>query len=64
VRDGWVIDGDYGTVRPLVCARADTVVWLDLPKRTLMRHVTWRSLRRVAGREELGNGNREGWGAS
>lgn len=59
--DGWVIDGNYGAVRPLVWARADTVVWLDLPKSTVMRQVIWRSLRRVAGREELWNGNRESW---
>jgi adenylate kinase family enzyme len=59
--DGWVTDGNYGTVQPLIWARADTVVWLDLPKRTVMRQVTWRSLRRVARREELWNGNRESW---
>lgn len=58
---GWVIDGNYGTVQPLVWARADAVVWLDIPKRTVMRQVTWRTLRRVAGREVLWNGNREGW---
>jgi len=60
--DGWVIDGNYLTVRPLVWARADTVVWLDLPRHTVMRQVTWRTLRRVAGRKELWNGNRETWG--
>jgi adenylate kinase family enzyme len=59
--EGWVIDGNYSTVRPLVWARADTVVWLDLPKRTVMRQVVWRTLRRVAGRKELWNGNRERW---
>ena len=59
--DGWVIDGNYSSVQPIVWARADTVVWLDLPKRTVMRQVTWRTLRRVAGREVLWNGNREGW---
>ena len=59
--DGWVIDGNYGRVRDLVWARADTVVWLDLPKRTVMRQVAWRTLRRVAGRQELWNGNRERW---
>ncbi len=59
--DGWVIDGNYSTVQPLVWARADTVVWLDLPKGTVMRQLVWRTLRRVAGRQELWNGNRERW---
>ncbi|MGH3226837.1 MAG: hypothetical protein ACRDPY_50540 [Streptosporangiaceae bacterium] len=57
----WVIDGSYSTVRDIVWARADTVVWLDLPKRTVMRRVIWRTLRRAAGRVELWNGNRERW---
>ena len=57
----WVIDGNYSTVRDLVWVRADTVVWLDLPRRTVMRRIIWRTLRRVAGRAELWNGNRERW---
>jgi adenylate kinase family enzyme len=57
----WVIDGGYSVVRDLVWARADTVVWLDLPRRTVMRRIIWRTLRRVAGRVELWNGNRERW---
>jgi adenylate kinase family enzyme len=57
----WVIDGNYSMVRDLVWARADTVVWLDLPKRTVMRQIIWRSFRRAAGRIELWNGNRERW---
>jgi adenylate kinase family enzyme len=59
--DGWVVDGNYSRVRDLIWARADTVVWLDLPKRTVMRQVVWRTLRRVALRTELWNGNRERW---
>jgi adenylate kinase family enzyme len=59
--DGWVIDGNYSAVRQLVWARADTVVWLDLPKRTVMRQIIWRTFRRAARREELWNGNRERW---
>jgi adenylate kinase family enzyme len=59
--DGWVIDGNYSAVRPLVWDRADTVVWLDLPRRTVMRQVVWRTLRRAALRAELWNGNRERW---
>jgi adenylate kinase family enzyme len=59
--DGWVVDGNYSAVRPLVWARADTVVWLDLPRRTVMRQVVWRTLRRATFRIELWNGNRERW---
>jgi adenylate kinase family enzyme len=59
--DGWVIDGNYRLARPLVWARADTVLWLDLPKRTVMRQVIWRTLRRAAFRVELWHGNRERW---
>jgi len=57
--DRWVIDGNYSAVRPLIWAHADTVIWLDLPRRTVMRRLAWRTLRRVAGRAELWNGNRE-----
>jgi adenylate kinase family enzyme len=59
--DGWVIDGNYSAVRPLVWERADTVVWLDLPRRTVMRRLVWRTIRRAAGKTELWNGNRERW---
>ena len=57
--DGWVIDGNYGAVRPLVWERADTVVWLDPPRRTVMRRVLWRTVRRGVTREPLWNDNRE-----
>lgn len=58
----WVIDGNYSSkVRDLIWARADTVVWLDLPKRIVMRRIIWRSFRRAARRVELWNGNREHW---
>jgi adenylate kinase family enzyme len=57
----WVIDGNYSKVRDIVWARADTVVWLDLPKRIVMRRIIWRTLGRMAWRKELWNGNRERW---
>lgn len=59
--DRWVVDGNYRAVvrEGPVWARADTVVWLDLPKRTAMRQVTSRTIKRVVTREELWNGNRE-----
>jgi adenylate kinase family enzyme len=59
--DAWVIDGNYSAVRPLVWARADTVIWIDLPRLAVMRQIIWRTLRRVAFRAELWNGNRERW---
>lgn len=60
-KDGWVIDGNYRTVviDGPVWERADTVVWLDLPRRTVMRQVIARTLYRVLRRQELWNGNRE-----
>jgi adenylate kinase family enzyme len=57
----WVVDGNYSKVRDIVWARADTVVWLDLPKRIVMRRIIWRSVQRAARRTELWNGNRERW---
>jgi len=59
--EAWVIDGNYGSVvvEGPVWRYADTVVWLDLPRRTVMRQVTVRSLRRVVRRERLWNNNQE-----
>jgi adenylate kinase family enzyme len=58
--DAWVVDGNYtGTLDDLVLDRADTVVSLEFPRRTVMRQIVWRTARRVVTREELWNGNRE-----
>jgi adenylate kinase family enzyme len=58
--DGWVIDGNYSSrVQPVIWARADTVIWLDPPRLTVMRQVIERTLRRAVTRQELWNGNRE-----
>ena len=59
--DRWVVDGNYSSVQDLVWQRADTVVWLDPPRRQVMRRIIWRTLRRAISRAELWNGNREDW---
>ena len=56
---GWVVDGNYSAVRDLLWSRADTVVWLDLPRTTTVRRAAWRTLHRLVLRVELWNGNRE-----
>jgi adenylate kinase family enzyme len=56
----WVIDGAYRSkLGDLVLARADTVVWLDLPRRVWLPRLLRRTARRVLTREKLWNGNRE-----
>lgn len=57
--DAWVVDGNYAKVRDLVWGRADAIVWLDLPLRTILWRYLRRTSRRVVRREELWNGNRE-----
>ncbi len=59
--EAWVIDGNYRSVvvEGPVWQHADTVVWLDLPRRTVVRQVIVRSLRRVVRRERLWNNNQE-----
>ncbi len=62
-RERWVVDGNYtsdGTGH-VIWPRADTIVWLDLPRRTVLRRIVARTLRRVLTREELWNTNREPW---
>ncbi len=57
----WVVAGNYSTVMDIVHGRADTIVWLDLPRWLVTMRVTRRSWLRVIRREELWNGNREHW---
>ena len=58
--ENWVIDGRYrGKLGDLVFDRADTVVWIDLPRRVWLPRLVGRTLSRVVRRQELWNGNRE-----
>ena len=57
--ESWVVDGNYHQVRDIVWNRADTVVWLDYPFRTIIARLAKRTLRRIRTHEQLWNGNHE-----
>jgi adenylate kinase family enzyme len=59
--DSWVTDNLwYPEVEDLLLGRADTVVWLDLPRAVIVRRLVRRTLRRgLPPRPVLVNGNRE-----
>jgi adenylate kinase family enzyme len=59
VQESWVTEWQYTSARPLLAARADLMVWLDLPFRVTLTRLTRRTLRRRLRRETLWNGNRE-----
>jgi adenylate kinase family enzyme len=61
--DRWVVDGNYTShgTREVVWPRADTFIWLDLPRRVTTYRVVKRTLRRVFTREELWTGVVEPW---
>jgi adenylate kinase family enzyme len=59
--DGWVSDGNYSRLFGDVLARADTVVWLDLPMRTCVWRVTRRAVSRARSGEVMWGTNREQW---
>ncbi|MEU4803129.1 AAA family ATPase [Actinosynnema sp. NPDC023587] len=58
-RPSWATEWQYAPVRPLLLEHADTLVWLDHPKHTVLRRVVVRTLVRRVRREELWNGNVE-----
>ena len=55
----WVTEWQYGPVLPLLAARADLLVWLDLPRFRVTAQVVRRTLRRRLRRQRLWNGNVE-----
>ena len=57
--DGWVVPGNYRTVADITQRGADTIVWLDLPRRVTMWRLLKRSVRRSVTREQVWGGNRE-----
>lgn len=57
--NGWVADGNYARVRPLLWEAADTIIWLDYPLLVILARLWRRTWQRVFRRIELWNGNRE-----
>jgi len=64
-QERWVTEAQYSSLLgDLLWQRADTLIWLDLPRMTVMSQVLRRSVIRAVTRRELWNGNREsfrGW---
>lgn len=58
--DAWVTEWQYNSARAQLAARADLLVWLDLPTRVMLTRLIIRTVRRRLHRTELWNGNREG----
>ena len=61
--EGWVVDGNYmAKLGTYLTDRADTIVWLDLPLRTLLLRMWERTRVRIRDGVELWSaGNRESW---
>lgn len=60
--DGWIADGNYDSrLGDLLLARADTVVWLDLPLAVILPRLRRRTASRIRKETELWHGNREDW---
>ena len=58
---GWVIDGNYRRIRPLILDRADTVIVIQLPFRVMFWRILKRSIRRARTGQPMWNGNSETW---
>ncbi|MGW2108918.1 hypothetical protein [Streptomyces sp. NPDC001948] len=58
--DGWIIEGQYPSVHPVLAAAADTLIQLDIRSRTAFIRMVRRSVRHMLHRHVLCNGNREG----
>ena len=43
-QDRWIIDGNYSNSFDLRMPRADTIIWVDQPRRVCMRRILWRAI--------------------
>ncbi len=59
--EAWTIGASYSSVRDVIWARAEALVWLDLPLPLILGRLLHRTLRRIIRREVLWSGNRETW---
>jgi adenylate kinase family enzyme len=55
----WVTDGNYRSVRDLVWARADCVLWLNYRLSLILTRLIRRTSRRILSAERCCNGNQE-----
>ena len=60
--DRWITEDQYHSfIGDALWQRADTVLWLDLPRRVVMWRVVTRTFARLLLRRRIFNGNRERW---
>ncbi len=59
--EGWVTDGNYHPIRPLILARAETVVVIQMRFPVMFWRILKRSIHRARSGEPMWNGNRETW---
>jgi adenylate kinase family enzyme len=57
--DAWTMCGNYGSIRDMVLARADTIIWLDYSLSRVLLQTIRRTFHRCWHRQLLWAGNRE-----
>ncbi|MBK22634.1 MAG: adenylate kinase [Halobacteriovorax sp.] len=57
--ESWVMSGNFRRTNDITWARADAIVWLNLPFPVVLRQAIYRTLKRILTKESICNGNRE-----
>ncbi len=61
-RDGWVVDGNYGTaLQGMIVKQAETVIYVNMPWRLLFWRTFWRAVARARDRRLICGENIESW---